>query len=81
MCISDERTESSKFDSLMPITAALDKLAIFLSFSILGNKLLNVEVGKMKPPRIKNTPFTLRLQLIIMRRTWNLCHLRVIAVN
>ena len=42
MCISDERTESSNFDSPMPITAALDNLAIFLSLSILGNKLLTL---------------------------------------
>ena len=38
--ISDERTESSNFDSPTPITAALDVPAIFLSSSILGNKLL-----------------------------------------
>ena len=73
MCISDERTDSSNFDSLMSITAALDNLAIFLGSSILGNKLLMlrwIKLEKMKPSRIKITPFTLRLQLIIMRRTW-----------
>ena len=32
--ISDERTESSNFDSLMPITVALDILAKFLCLSI-----------------------------------------------
>ena len=42
ICISDEETESSNFDSLMPITAASDNLAIFLSSSILGNKLLTL---------------------------------------
>ena len=42
MCISDEKTESSNFDSLIPITAALDNLAIFLSLSILGNKLFTL---------------------------------------
>ena len=73
MCISDERTDSSNFDSLMSITAALDNLAIFLGSSILGNKLLMlrwIKLDKKKPSRIKITPFTLRLQLIIMRRTW-----------
>ena len=40
MCILDEIAEPSNFDSLMPITAALNNLAIFLSSSMLGNKLL-----------------------------------------
>ena len=42
MCISDGRTESSNFDSLIPITVALDNLAIFLNSSILGYKLLTL---------------------------------------
>lgn len=42
MSISDERTESSNFYSLRPITAALDNLAIFLLSSIFGNKILTL---------------------------------------
>ena len=43
MFISDEKPESSNFDLLMmPIAATLDNLAIFLSLSILGNKLLTL---------------------------------------
>ena len=42
MCISNERTESSNLHSLIPITAALDNLAIFLLWSIFGNKLLTL---------------------------------------
>ena len=44
--ISNERTELSNFDSLMPIIAALDNLAIFQSLSILGNKLLTLGLIK-----------------------------------
>ena len=42
MFMSDERTKSSNFDSLMPINASLDNLTIFLHSSILGNKLLTL---------------------------------------
>ena len=42
MCISVERKKLPDFDLLMPITAAYDNLAIFLSSSILVNKLLTM---------------------------------------
>ena len=53
MSISEESTESSNFDSLILITAALDNLAIFLSSLILGNKLLTLRWIKRNPLELK----------------------------
>ena len=53
MWISDVSVESSNFDSEIPITAALVNLAIWLSSSIFGNKLLILRWRKCSPLCLK----------------------------
>ena len=82
MCISDDRTESSNFDSLMPITAALDNLAIFLSLTILTNKLLTLRWIKLSPLKLKySIHFEVAADHYEKDLALNLYHLRVITVN
>ena len=50
--ISNERVQSSNFDSLMFKSHTLDNLAVFLIFLILSNKLLTLSWIKGKSLQI-----------------------------
>ena len=58
MCISDKRIECSNFGSLIPMTTDLDNLTVFISSSILGNKLLTLKWIKRSPLDLKTFAFT-----------------------
>ena len=68
--ISEDTTESSNFDSEMPITAASLSLSIYWSWSIFGGWLLMLICTEWRPLYLKNSPLIIIMLLRTINRSW-----------